>query len=231
VLFRAAHHSDLLEIELGRRNIPFVKYGGLKFLEAAHVKDVLAILRWAENPRDGVAAFRALQLLPGIGPATARETAPGNPVMSVDSPSSGEQRCRSSRNGGPRWPSLPLKSRLVRRSRVDENLAVGRYTQLDGTAHFAVDPNHPGNRCITDLDLAPRDGNGRVRFAADLRILTPEDPRRSGHRLLLDVANRGNRLALAMFNRVPRPIVPGAPLDCGDGFLMRHGYTVVRLAA
>jgi DNA helicase-2/ATP-dependent DNA helicase PcrA len=72
VLFRAAHHADLLEIELGRRNIPFVKYGGLKFLEAAHVKDVLAILRWAENPRDGVAAFRVLQLLPGIGPPTAR---------------------------------------------------------------------------------------------------------------------------------------------------------------
>jgi DNA helicase-2/ATP-dependent DNA helicase PcrA len=72
VLFRAAHHSDLLELELGRRNIPFVKYGGLKFLEAAHVKDVLAIVRWAENPRDGVAALRSLQLLPGIGPATAR---------------------------------------------------------------------------------------------------------------------------------------------------------------
>ena len=72
VLFRAAHHSDLLEIELGRRNIPFVKYGGLKFLEAAHVKDVLAILRWAENPRDAVAGLRALQLHPGIGPATAR---------------------------------------------------------------------------------------------------------------------------------------------------------------
>src|SRR5215831_12000074 len=72
VLFRTSHHSDLLEIELGRRNIPFVKYGGLKFIEAAHVKDVLAILRWAENPRDGVAALRSLQLLPGIGPATAR---------------------------------------------------------------------------------------------------------------------------------------------------------------
>jgi DNA helicase II / ATP-dependent DNA helicase PcrA len=72
VLFRAAHHSDLLEIELGRRNIPFVKFGGLKFLEAAHVKDVLAILRWAENPRDAVAGLRALQLQPGIGPATAR---------------------------------------------------------------------------------------------------------------------------------------------------------------
>ncbi len=71
VLFRAAHHSDLLEIELGRRNIPFVKYGGLKFLEAAHVKDVLAILRWAENPRDAVAGHCALQLQPGIGPGTA----------------------------------------------------------------------------------------------------------------------------------------------------------------
>ena len=73
VLFRAAHHSDLLEIELGRRNIPFVKYGGLKFLEAAHVKDVLAILRWAENPRDAVAGLRVLQLHPGVGPATARD--------------------------------------------------------------------------------------------------------------------------------------------------------------
>ncbi len=72
VLMRAAHHSDLLEVELGRRNIPFVKYGGLKFLEAAHVKDVLCVLRWAENPRDEVAAFRVLQLLPGVGPASAR---------------------------------------------------------------------------------------------------------------------------------------------------------------
>lgn len=72
VLMRAGHHSALLEIELGRRNIPFVKYGGLKFLEAAHVKDVLCVLRWAENPRDLVAAFRVLQLLPGLGPVNAR---------------------------------------------------------------------------------------------------------------------------------------------------------------
>ena len=72
VLMRTAHHSDLLEVELGRRNIPFVKYGGLKFLEAAHVKDMLCVLRWAENPRDTVAAFRVLQLLPGVGPGHAR---------------------------------------------------------------------------------------------------------------------------------------------------------------
>lgn len=74
VLFRAAHHSSALEVELVRRNIPFVKYGGLKFLEASHVKDLLCALRWAENPRDAVAGFRVLQLLPGIGPKAARST-------------------------------------------------------------------------------------------------------------------------------------------------------------
>jgi DNA helicase-2/ATP-dependent DNA helicase PcrA len=71
VLFRASHHSLQLELELGRRNVPFVKFGGLKFLEAAHVKDLLACLRWAENPRDRVAGFRLLLLLPGVGPKTA----------------------------------------------------------------------------------------------------------------------------------------------------------------
>jgi DNA helicase II / ATP-dependent DNA helicase PcrA len=71
VLFRSAHHSDGLELELARRNVPYVKYGGLKFLEAAHVKDLLAVLRWADNPKNRVAAFRALQLLPGVGPSTA----------------------------------------------------------------------------------------------------------------------------------------------------------------
>ena len=71
VLFRSGHHSARLEVELTRRNIPFVKFGGLKFLEAAHVKDVLAVLRWARNLRDRVAGFRAIQLLAGIGPKTA----------------------------------------------------------------------------------------------------------------------------------------------------------------
>ena len=71
VLFRSSSHSGPLEIELTRRNIPFVKYGGLRFLDAAHVKDVLAILRFVENPRDRDAGFRVLQLLPGIGPTSA----------------------------------------------------------------------------------------------------------------------------------------------------------------
>jgi DNA helicase-2/ATP-dependent DNA helicase PcrA len=72
VLFRNSSDSDLLEVELTRRNIPFVKYGGLRFLEAAHIKDLLAILRWADNPRNNLAAFRVLQLLSGMGPANAR---------------------------------------------------------------------------------------------------------------------------------------------------------------
>ena len=72
VLFRAAHHSDHLEVELARRNIPFVKYGGLKFMEAAHVKDALACLRILENAWDEVSWFRVLQLLDGMGPASAR---------------------------------------------------------------------------------------------------------------------------------------------------------------
>jgi DNA helicase II / ATP-dependent DNA helicase PcrA len=72
VLFRAAHHSADLEIELSRRRIPFVKYGGLRYLEAAHVKDMLAAFRLADNPRDEMAWFRLFQLMPGVGPAKAR---------------------------------------------------------------------------------------------------------------------------------------------------------------
>jgi DNA helicase II / ATP-dependent DNA helicase PcrA len=71
VLFRASSHSTELELELARRNIPFVKYGGIKFLDAAHIKDILCLLRWCENPNDRVAGFRALQLLPGVGSGTA----------------------------------------------------------------------------------------------------------------------------------------------------------------
>lgn len=71
VLFRTASHSAMLEIELNRRNIPFVKFGGLKFIEAAHVKDILSILRWAENVADRVTGFRVLQMLDGIGPTIA----------------------------------------------------------------------------------------------------------------------------------------------------------------
>ena len=72
VLFRATHHSLALEVDLANRDIPFHKYGGLRFLETAHVKDLVAFLRMIDNPLDGVAATRVLLMLPGIGPARAR---------------------------------------------------------------------------------------------------------------------------------------------------------------
>ena len=72
VLFRTSHHSGPLEVELTRRNIPFVKFGGLKFLDAAHIKDMLAMLRFVENPRDRVAGFRLMHLIPGVGPTSAQ---------------------------------------------------------------------------------------------------------------------------------------------------------------
>jgi DNA helicase-2/ATP-dependent DNA helicase PcrA len=71
VLFRTSHHSGPLEVELTRRNIPFVKFGGLKFLDSTHVKDLLAVLRFAQNPRDSVAGFRVMHLIPGVGPTSA----------------------------------------------------------------------------------------------------------------------------------------------------------------
>jgi DNA helicase-2/ATP-dependent DNA helicase PcrA len=74
VLMRASHDSDLLELELTRRHIPFVKYGGLRYLEAAHVKDLMALFRLAGNPHNELAWFRVLQLLEGVGPVTARRT-------------------------------------------------------------------------------------------------------------------------------------------------------------
>jgi DNA helicase-2/ATP-dependent DNA helicase PcrA len=72
VLFRTAQHSAALELELVRRDVPFVKFGGLRFLEAAHVKDVLAVLRWADNAQSHLAALRSARLVPGMGPASVR---------------------------------------------------------------------------------------------------------------------------------------------------------------
>jgi DNA helicase-2/ATP-dependent DNA helicase PcrA len=71
VLMRSSHHSQKLEIELSKRGIPFEKWGGIKFLEAAHIRDVLSVLRWLENPRDEVAAMRMFRLLPGVGSSGA----------------------------------------------------------------------------------------------------------------------------------------------------------------
>ena len=98
---------------------------------------------------------------------------------------------------------------------------VGPYEQLDGTVHFAVDPDHPSNAGITDLQLAPRDAHGLVRCWADVRILKPAALQHGNHRLLLDIVNRGNPTVLTNFNSAVGRMEPG------NGFLMRQGYTVV----
>jgi len=97
---------------LTRRNIPFVKFGGLKFLEAAHIKDVLAVLRFAENPRDRVAGFRVIQLLPGIGPATAAKAL--DHIAATADPVDGLNGMKPPAAAIEHWPSFVEAVRLVR---------------------------------------------------------------------------------------------------------------------
>jgi alpha/beta hydrolase family protein len=104
--------------------------------------------------------------------------------------------------------------------------ATGAYEKIAGTIRFAADPAHPLHRGITDIGLAPRNAAGRVEFSADFYLLKPIDMRKSNGRLLFDVPNRGRKVALGMFNSTPRVPDPSTPVDFGNGFLMRHGYTV-----
>ena len=109
---------------------------------------------------------------------------------------------------------------------------VGPYDELKGTLRFSIDPKHAANERITDVALAPRDHSGRVEFESDVSILVPVDRGRASGRVMLDVVNRGNTVALPNFNRATRPtFLPGSnpdpPVDPGDGFLLRRGYVVI----
>ncbi len=150
VLFRAAHHTDVLEVELTVRRIPFVKYGGLKFLEAAHVKDLLACCRVAVNPRDDLAWFRILQRIDGVGPATARRL-----VEALD-PAQGSL-------------AAVVGAGVVPPSVVDD------VTALADTVHAAADDTVPTpariDRCRAWLDpLLDRFGSGEARRADLARL-------------------------------------------------------------
>ena len=105
--------------------------------------------------------------------------------------------------------------------------AVGPYDQITAIARFAIDPKDERNRVIVDLDLAPKNADGKVEFASDVIILTPKDPAKGNGGIFYDVNNRGRQLALGMFNRPPGGPSPDAKGPAGDGFLMRKGYTVV----
>ena len=102
----------------------------------------------------------------------------------------------------------------------------GAYEKVVGTIRFAVDPEHPLHRQITDIALVPKNTDGRVEFSGDFYLLKPVDMKKGNRRLLLDVPNRGRKVALDIFNSAPRVSDPSTPEHFGNGFLMRHGYTV-----
>ena len=110
--------------------------------------------------------------------------------------------------------------------------AAGPYEELKGRLRFAIDPAHPRNRAITDVELAPRNARGRVEFAADVSILLPADRSMRSGRILLDVVNRGNSVAVPNLNHATRPVFgpgsdPNPPVDPGDGWLMGRGFAIV----
>jgi Alpha/beta hydrolase domain len=118
---------------------------------------------------------------------------------------------------------------ITRRSIVLEGRPFGEagaYEKIAGVLRFGVDPGHQANQAVTDLALAPRNGAGLVESAADFYLLRPVDPLRGNRRLLLDIPNRGRKVALGMFNSTIRVPDPTSAEEFGNGFLMRHGYTV-----
>src|SRR5262249_3794738 len=102
----------------------------------------------------------------------------------------------------------------------------GAYEKISGLIRFAFDARFPAHGVITDISLAPRDRDGRIEASADFSMLKPADPARGNRRLLLDVPNRGRKVALGLFNSAVRVPDPTTAEDFGNGFLMRSGYTV-----
>jgi DNA helicase-2/ATP-dependent DNA helicase PcrA len=171
VLFRASSHSARLELELTRRNVPFVKFGGLKFLEAAHVKDVLSILRWSRNLRDRIAGFRAMQLLPGIGPRTARRVldnleaaAPGCALLAEQPVPEGARPgwvafaalVESAGRPETRWPAPIEAVSQWYLQRMDELYEDGPMRRPDIEQLARIAATYPGlERFLTELTLDP----------------------------------------------------------------------------
>lgn len=103
------------------------------------------------------------------------------------------------------------------------------YERIVGKAYFAIDPKLPANRAISDLDLAPRNAAGLVEFSSDLYLLQPKDPARGNGTALFQVANRGRKDLLVLFNRGTASNDPRTAAEIGDGFLFAQGFTLVWL--
>ncbi len=176
VLFRVSNHSAKLEVELARRKIPFVKYGGVKFLDAAHIKDVLSTLRWCENSTDRVAGFRVLQLLPGIGPGTAAKILDelkgqrhiAMVLARLDVPKAAAKDwprfvrlIRLLHEGNSAWPAELQFVRkwyeILLRNCVDEEDAKARFGEIAQFEQIAAGYDSR-RQFLTDLAVAPLDG-------------------------------------------------------------------------
>jgi DNA helicase II / ATP-dependent DNA helicase PcrA len=192
VLFRTSAHSAALELELARRNVPFVKFGGLKFLEAAHVKDLLAVLRFAQNPRGRMAGFRATQLIPGIGQATATRlldamgeaAEPGLTLLHFEPPAAAKNEWSQFvalyaqlRNPGLAWPAdieLARSWYLPQLERIHDDAQV-RKLDVDQLVRLAAGYGSR-ERFLTELTLDPpqstSDQSGAPHLDEDYLILS-----------------------------------------------------------
>lgn len=181
VLFRAGHHSALLEIELTRRNIPFVKYGGLKFVESAHVKDVVAFLRILENPRDELGWWRVFNLLDGVGPATARALMMAIGVTSGSSDISPLVRFAEdmpSPGGAGREQVAALAATLSECGKESPALPVAGQIEVirrfyEPIVHRRYEAPHARIRDLEQLEALASSSKSRERFVVDLTLDPP----------------------------------------------------------
>ena len=173
VLFRTSSHSSALEIELTRRNIPFVKFGGLKFLDAAHVKDLLAVVRFAQNPRDRVAGFRVLKLLPGIGPQTAGRIL--DTIAADPEPLQSLAEIPPPAKSGDDWPAFITLATALRKAEVGWPAEIG-------TVRMWYEPHldrihEDADTCKDDLLQLEQIASGyasRERFLTELTLDPPD---------------------------------------------------------
>jgi len=172
VLFRASHHSILLEAELARANIPFQKFGGLKFIETAHVKDLLAFLRLAENPRDVVSGSRLLPLLPGIGPGKARQLM--DSLVAANGDFSVWDGWRPPAGAAALWPGFVTLVRELTRTADDLSTQLGRVRKFYAPLLEAkYDHVEPRLRDLEQLELIASRYSNRARMLLEMTLDPP----------------------------------------------------------
>jgi DNA helicase-2/ATP-dependent DNA helicase PcrA len=176
ILMRTSHDSDLLELELSRRQIPFVKYGGLRYLEAAHVKDLMAVFRLLGNPASELSWFRVLQLLDGVGPVTARQTLDVLVSGPAADPLAAWEQARERLPATARDPADAVVEAL-RSARSERNAGVQAECLRDSLAPLIKARYPDGPLRLLDLDqlvAAARESSDLVHFASELALDPPQ---------------------------------------------------------